>query len=363
MKPSHSPASPIDRVVAEALARHVAPGIQWAYARLQDRHIVEGCAGRLSDEALSPQVTTETVFDLASLTKPMTALAAARLVTTGVVGWDARCDEGVWHGDDPPTLGALLSHRAGLAAWGPLYEAVGDAEGEAAWQRALAALHKAPRAVSRAGAQPEAVYSDLGYILAGRMLEAVAGLSLSMLVAREVTGPLGLQGALAFRGVGTRWRDPAVAPTEACPWRGRVLQGEVHDENAYAVGGVAGHAGIFGTAGGLARLGLSVLEARAGRSDWLPAATLAAMLTPQPGGSHRLGWDVRSGPQPSSGAAMGPNTFGHLGFTGTSLWCDPDAGVVVALVTNRVHPRRDNLGIRAFRPAFHDAVMSALGQA
>lgn len=362
MKPAQPPASPVDRVVAEALALHVAPGMQWAYARLQDRHIVEGCAGRLSDEVSSPQVTTETVFDLASLTKPLTALTAVRLVASGVVVWDAPCGDGVWHGDDPPALGALLSHRAGLAAWAPLYEAVGDATGEAAWQRALTALHKAPCAVARAGAQPEAVYSDLGYILAGRMLEAVGGLPLSLLVAREVTAPLGLQRSLAFRGVGPQWRDPAVAPTEACPWRGRVMQGEVHDENAYALGGVAGHAGIFGTAGGLARLGLAVLEARVGRSDWLSAETVAAMLAPQPGGSHRIGWDARSGSQPSSGAHMGPNTFGHLGFTGTSLWCDPDAGVVVALVTNRVHPRRDNLGIRAFRPAFHDAVMSVLGR-
>ncbi len=360
MPTPHTVSEALTGVLAEAIQQRVSPGFQWAYARLQDRHTVEGCAGRLSYEETSPRVTTETVYDLASLTKVLTALTAVRLAERGWVALGGDLSGVV---DGPlgrMRLGALLSHRAGLAAWAPLYPWVGEATGAEAWARALEALQATPRSAGEDC--PRAVYSDLGYILAGRALASAAGLPLDALVAREVTGPLGLARSLRFRGTGSAWRDPAVAPTEDCPWRGRVVQGEVHDENAYALGGVAGHAGVFGTAGALATLGRSMLAALAGQSPWLSADAARAMIAPQPGGTHRLGWDGKSSTGASAGARMSPATFGHLGFTGTSLWCDPEAGVAVALVSNRVHPRRDNLGIRALRPAFHDALMDALGR-
>jgi CubicO group peptidase (beta-lactamase class C family) len=140
-----------------------------------------------------------------------------------------------------------------------------------------------------------------------------------------------------------------------------VVQGQVHDENAFALGGVAGHAGMFGTACALAELGRASLDALEGEAVWFPPAAMRAMVAPRAGGSHRLGWDGKNPEGSSAGARMSPTTFGHLGFTGTSLWCDPEAGVAVALVTNRVHPTRENGAIRALRVAVHDAVMAALG--
>jgi CubicO group peptidase (beta-lactamase class C family) len=139
-----------------------------------------------------------------------------------------------------------------------------------------------------------------------------------------------------------------------------VVQGEVHDENAYALGGVAGHAGLFGTARDAVTLGRAALDCLKGESGWFEPEVMRGMIAPRAGGAHRLGWDGRGAQSPSSGERMGPRTFGHLGFTGTSLWCDPDADVAIALVTNRVHPTRENGGIRALRPAIHDAVLEAL---
>jgi CubicO group peptidase (beta-lactamase class C family) len=135
------------------------------------------------------------------------------------------------------------------------------------------------------------------------------------------------------------------------------VRGEVHDENAFALGGVAGHAGLFGSALALCERGVAMLDAL---RDEDPVAT--SMLRAREGGTHRLGWDTRSPQGSSAGARMGPRTFGHLGFTGTSLWGDPDVDVVVALLTNRVHPTREGDGIRALRPAVHDAVREALGR-
>jgi CubicO group peptidase (beta-lactamase class C family) len=203
-------------------------------------------------------------------------------------------------------------------------------------------------------------YSDLGYILLGEALCMYTHTPLDAVLRAEVLAPLGLAERMHYRGVGATWRDVSIAPTERCAWRGRVVQGEVHDENAYALGGVCGHAGLFGTARDLAVLAAASLACLDGDAGWFSPERLASMIAPRAGGAHRVGWDARAeggAATPASGSAMGARTFGHLGFTGTSLWCDPDAGLAVALVTNRVHPTRENTGIRALRPAVHDAAM------
>ena len=210
-------------------------------------------------------------------------------------------------------------------------------------------------------------YSDLGYIAAGECAERASGLALDALVergvfgrARALYGPMQV-GFRSFEpGTGPRADDHEVAPTEACPWRGRVVRGRVHDENAYGLGGVCGHAGLFGTARELARIGEASLRALDGDEAVFSRAVLMEMTAARPGGSHRLGWDGKSPAGSSAGARASEGTFGHLGFTGTMLWCDPDARVAVALVTNRVHPSRETQGIRALRPAVMDAVLDAL---
>jgi CubicO group peptidase (beta-lactamase class C family) len=163
-----------------------------------------------------------------------------------------------------------------------------------------------------------------------------------------------------YRGITERFRESHVAPTEACTWRHRVVQGNVHDENAYALEGIAGHAGLFGTARALVEIGRASIDAVGGDTRWFDPAWMARMVSPREGGSHRLGWDGKSAGGSSAGTRMSMATFGHLGFTGTSLWCDPEARVAIALVTNRVHPTRENTGIRALRVDVHDAVMGVV---
>lgn len=150
-----------------------------------------------------------------------------------------------------------------------------------------------------------------------------------------------------------------VVPTEVVPWRGGVIRGVVHDENAWVLAGTgsAGHAGLFGDVWSLVRLGTAILDAWGGyKEQWLTRDDLEPLLRVRPGGSHRAGFDGRSVEAPSSGAFFGPATFGHLGFTGTSIWMDPDAELVGVLLTNRVHPSRAHDAIKIARPAAYDAL-------
>jgi CubicO group peptidase (beta-lactamase class C family) len=345
-------------MLLDAIAAGATPGAQVAVslAGAEPRLIAVGSLDGSPDRPVS----SDTVYDLASLTKAVTALAALRLARAGALAldetlgalWPSRFGEAI----AALRLDALLSHRSGLPAWVAAYEGVSlsDCGSPSARERVLDLVGSSP--IAEGGA---AVYSDLGYILAGEAIAQRVGVPIDALVRREVIAPLGL-GALQVRGVGERWRDPGVAPTERCPWRGRVMQGEVHDENAYAMGGVAGHAGLFGTAAAMASLGRACLDALRGESGWLPASAMEGMIAPRPGGSHRLGWDGVSAGASSSGSYFGPRAFGHLGFTGTSVWCEPELDVAVSLVTNRVYPSRASVGIRALRPRVHDAIIELL---
>jgi CubicO group peptidase (beta-lactamase class C family) len=206
------------------------------------------------------------------------------------------------------------------------------------------------------------LYSDLGYILLGAALERQSGLPLEALLQREVAGPLGLELDSAqgwARRVGQRQFDERVAPTEELPERGGLLKGVVHDDNAWdwRGAGAAGHAGLFGTAAAVGGFGRAVLDALAGRSQaWLTRAEAEFLVRPRPGGSLRTGFDGKAAEGSSAGSSFGARAFGHLGFTGTSVWCEPEAGVVVVLLTNRVHPTRENIRIRTVRPDVHNAL-------
>lgn len=345
-------------ILLDAIAAGATPGAQVALS-LADMDPMVAVAGTL-DGASSRPVAVDTAYDLASLTKPLTALVATGLAEAGALALDESLGA-LWPGRFPAPvadlrLGALLTHRSGLPAWMGGFEHVPLAECGAPAMRSRMLDLLASSTLNPAGS---VVYSDVGYILAGEAMAHRAGATIDALIQREVIAPLGL-GALHFRGVGEGWRDPAVAPTERCPWRGRVVQGEVHDENAYAMGGAAGHAGLFGTAPAVARLGRACLDGLVCDGGWLARGALAAMIAPRTGGTHRMGWDGVSAGASSSGRYFGPRAFGHLGFTGTSVWCDPDLGVAVALVTNRVHPTRESVGIRALRPRVHDAIIALL---
>ncbi len=313
-------------------------------------------------------VTCASPFDLASVTKPYLAATVARLVASGHVEWGTPLGELLAEARETScadaSLESLLAHRAGLDAHRPLYEPL--ARGEPLDRSDALRVAADARRTDCLGPAPDdgfpPVYSDLGYLLAGQAIARVAGRDLGELIEAEVCVPLALSTASARRW---RLRDPGfdrrVVATEHVGWRGGEIRGEVHDENAWALArdGVAGHAGLFDVAESVARFGTSFLDALAGRSDWLSTSEARVLVRCRPGGTLRAGFDGKAAEGASAGHRFGPNTFGHLGFTGTSLWCDPDAEVVVALLTNRVCPTRDHVAIRAARPVAHDVAFEA----
>jgi CubicO group peptidase (beta-lactamase class C family) len=329
-----------------------------------------GAAGRLPQGpgGATVDATSTTLFDLASVSKPIVACTLARLVARGVVAFETPLGsvlpEARGTASEHAPLELLLAHRAGLEAHRPLFAPVltGAPLRRA---RALRAAADARRpecvgAAPRAGFGP--VYSDLGYVLLGAAIEAVTAEPLDAVIEREVAVPLEL-GLGSARRVRLRRADfgASVAPTETVRARGGRLRGVVHDENAWALSGHAasGHAGVFGTVGDVLGFGAALLEALSGRSSWLPGGLLARLIEPRAGGSLRAGFDGKSAEGSSAGSLASPAAFGHLGFTGTSLWCDPMAGAATVLLTNRVCPTRDNPRIRAARPAVHDALFRA----
>ena len=351
-------------VLVEAVARRVTPGGQLSVRWLRDGvwQSWDEEFGTLDYEPGSASVTVDTLYDLASVTKAVVALAFVRLASRGeahlasTLGTVAAACASCPSAD--ATFEQLLSHRAELPAWRPFYRSVAPERPAQGGTRegVLAAV----RATEREASGSLARYSDVGYILLGEALAAVACNDLPSTLRREVAEPLGLAGVLQYRGVRDADASERIAPTERCAWRQRVMQGHVHDENAYALEGVSGHAGMFGTARAIAEVGRASLASLGGDATWFVPTWMARMVEGRPGGSHRLGWDGKSDEGSSAGVRMSRATFGHLGFTGTSLWCDPEANVAVALVTNRVHPTRDGAGIRELRIAVHDAVMHAV---
>ena len=345
----------------EGCAAGVFPGASASIARWRDgawEH-VDVCAGVRAPGG--EPTTPETWYDLASLTKPFVATTALRLYQRGLFPLDGRVADLIGESASMPVgeraWEEVLSHRSGLVAWEPFYERLPEVPGSeaaAAWVLGDLLPRYAPETVGTS------VYSDLGYILAGLAMQRAAGVRLDALVDEHVTRPLGLEGAVFF---GASLEDRAwaagCAPTGVSTWRGRELQGEVHDDNCAALGGIAGHAGMFGTARGVAAFGASCVAAYHGRRGALEEESIRFATRARPGGSHRLGWDGKSDESSAAGTRIGGDAFGHLGFTGTSLWCDPGRQLVIVLLTNRVAVSDDNAAIRAFRPAFHDAVVES----
>jgi len=258
------------------------------------------------------------------------------------------------------TLGHLLSHASGLPAWRPYHETLRhhpNAHAEAIQRICREPLSHAPGSRS--------IYSDLGFILLGEALTRATGKPLDVLFRTHVATPLGLPLAAFNPGnQADRFAATPLAATLKCPWRKRVLQGQVHDDNAYAMGGVTGHAGLFGTADEVGRWGQALLSAYHGDDRWLKPDTVRAFLagpTPSvPSSGWVYGLDMPTPPS-SAGVILGPHAVGHLGYTGTSVWIDLKRKWVVVLLTNRLHPSDRGPGeIRRFRPRLHDNVARAL---
>lgn len=315
-----------------------------------------GWAARGARWELSVGGATETIFDLASLTKPMLAIAVARSGLSRDAPLGDLVEEARGTATAEATIEMLLSHRSGLEANAPLYEPLlsgGTVDEREALARAAATRQTGPVAC---------IYSDLGYVLAGEALARhVGAIDAGEAIEELVVAPLGLGDELGTaRSLAARPIDFArrVAPTEIVPFRGGEVRGVVHDENAFALTGTggSGHAGMFGTIRAVLAFACAADDAIERGAGPLAAGDMRWLVAERPGGSLRAGFDGKSEEGSSAGAIAGPRTYGHLGFTGTSFWIDPDARAAVALLTNRVHPTRDNLAIRVERPRVHDAL-------
>ncbi len=311
-------------------------------------------AGHLSYAADAALVTPATIYDLASLTKVLATTALAmRHACVGTLPLDARVADRLaqFAGLPPITVADLLGHAAGLPAHRPFYQEVAGRDGYLARIAAEPLVH-APRAAH--------LYTDLGFILLGLLLEDAGDAPLASQFDRFVADALGA--AEVAYGVRDGWRG-RIAPTTVSPWRERMLVGVVHDDNAAALGGAAGHAGLFGTAaavGAFARWYLALWQGRVIVSAGITAVQAARFATrgPVPGSSRALGWDTML-PTSSCGPRLSPRAIGHTGFTGTSLWLDPERDLYVVLLTNRVHAGDDGDGIKALRVAVHDTLADA----
>ena len=328
-----------------------------------DRVLLHDAWGVADLETHRP-VTTDTVFDLASLTKPLaTALVTMRLVQAGDLTLETPLGrvlpETLESDKEPVTIRQLLSHCSGWPAWQPYFEVLRGYPAEARRERLKALLAAEPLTATPGFTW---LYSDLDYLALGLLLEAVSGLRLDRLAHREIYAPLGIQD-LFFNPLDEAPAQRDYAATERRPWRGGQLCA-VHDDNAYVLNGVAGHAGLFGTAGGVWTL-LRILSKACGDprgSHWLASPWVETMWTRANGSGWTLGFDTPSPRGSSSGRHFSPNSVGHLGFTGTSFWLDLDRRLAVVLLTNRVHPSRSNIRIRQFRPRIHDEIMEWLLQ-
>jgi CubicO group peptidase (beta-lactamase class C family) len=357
---------------AAALLREAIAGGAFPAAAVEvgraDGPLWREATGRLTYDHDSSPVDRDTVFDLASLTKVITTTTLAiRAVDDGLLTLDDPVKRWLpeWRGADRDevTIRDLLAHSSGLTAYLPFFR---DYTGRFEFEHAIGSLplEYAPRSQS--------IYSDLGFMLLGFILENA-----------QPSGPAfkGAPGALdPSRGLATQFHRLAsyvtaeplrfnpprawrvrTAPTEVDSWRGRLLVGEVHDENTWALGGAAGHAGLFGTAAAVGAFARAVLRTIAGEPIVASPGTMREFIrkTDVPGSSRALGWDTML-PTSSCGTQLSPSSIGHTGFTGTSLWIDWERDLYVVFLTNRVHPTRANETIRKVRPRLHDAIVAGL---
>jgi CubicO group peptidase (beta-lactamase class C family) len=305
-------------------------------------------------------VTQKTVFDLASLTKPLaTTLAVMKLIQRSDLTLDQKLGSILpsFKNTDKEKIRIehLLYHNSGFPDYRPYYKLTRNLEPGQRKDALRELLVKEPL-VHPPGRK--VVYSDLGFMVLCWVVETVSGIRLDHYVMENIYRPLNLN-SLFFVAVDKKPPQAKFAATERCPWRGILLEGVVHDDNAYSVGGIEGHAGLFGTAGDVFYL-LSELSADYrgdSKAKLFDSELTRRFLHSNKHTGRALGFDTPSSVNPSCGRFFSKRTVGHLGFTGTSFWMDLDRNVMVILFTNRIHPSRDNNRIKAFRPKLHDTVM------
>ena len=361
----------------EAVTEGVFPGAVVLVAK-DDEIVYEHAFGNRSLLPNKTPMHLDTIFDLASLTKPLaTSVAIMLLVRERKLRLDDQLTRvipmyGVF-GKSLTTFRHLLNHSAGLPAWKPFFEDIIKSEksGRINFIASRAAKNSVYEQIHRekpaAAPGTQSVYSDLGFILLAEAVEILTGNNFDRFCQDRIFKPLGLRstGFIDLTQLRTKRLYPveeAIAPTEACPWRKKILCGEVHDDNAYAMGGVAGHAGLFSSAREVHAFLLRLSRCLNGKDSFLSQALMQEFLTRNgPTDSNfALGWDTPTPGKSASGSLFSPRSVGHLGFTGCSIWWDLEKNCHVVLLTNRVHPSRKNEKIKDFRPHIHDQIMKVL---
>jgi CubicO group peptidase (beta-lactamase class C family) len=352
----------VREVLLGGVAERAFPGASYGLL-LGDSVVALDAVGNFTFDDGAAAITPATVYDLASLTKVLSTTAIAMLLhDRGILDLDARLGDilpgfVVGGGDGKRRIGVtlrlLLAHSSGLPGYGQLF-----------------ASHSTPAGVLRGALEmpleaapgTRAEYSDIGFILLGKALEVLCGDNLSRVFAREIAAPLGLASTCYCPPLD--WKT-GIPPTEHdYLYRNRVIQGEVQDENCYALGGVSGHAGLFSNALDVLKFAACILaggRTHDGRQLFQPGTvSLFATRQSEPAGTTRaLGWDTPSETS-SSGKFFSSRSIGHLGYAGTSLWIDPERQLAAVLLTNRTWPDRSNKSIQLIRPAFHDALATCI---
>ena len=324
----------------------------------------------------------DTVFDIASLTSTMiTTTMIMKFVELEKICLEDKLprfiSEFSVHGKSQINIGQLLCHSSGLPHWHPYFEELlkEQAAGRMGVLTSRGArdyiFNSIKRCLLKYDVGSKQVYSDLGFMLLGHIIEMLTGTSLDKAVSQFVLGPLGLKTTsfIDLSMIKRRGIHPVkdlIAPTEDCSWRKRVLCGEVHDDNAWAMGGIAGHAGIFSSASDVHRFASEMIDAYHGRSNYLTRETVRRFWTGPMLGDEQVmwhfGWEAPNSENGMSESNLSARAVGACGFTGCSLWIEPETGLDIVLMSNRINPSRSNKKIRLFRPELHDAVLEAVGQ-
>jgi serine-type D-Ala-D-Ala carboxypeptidase len=352
----------VDKLMKEALSENVFPGSVLLIAK-EDSPLFYKAYG-YANIFTRQEMTRETVFDLASLTKPLaTTLAAIILIQENRLSLSRKISEilpqfGSTDKTDI-TIRQLLSHTSGYPDYQPYYKELN----RLALDRRSFTLRE--RLIAEPLTHPvgdQTVYSDLGFMVLRWVIEAISNERLDRFVTAHIYSPLGIKDLFFIDLEEPQETGYLFAATEKCPWRKRLIQGAVHDDNAFVMGGIDGHAGLFGTAQAVFRLLTVLLSAcrGTGEPNLFDSALLNRFFKRRAGSDRALGFDMPARTGSSSGRYFSARTVGHLGFTGTSFWMDLDRSVIVILLTNRVHPTRANEKIKTFRPKIHDTIMQQL---
>ncbi len=358
----------ITRKLQQAIENGSTPGVALLVDKngeLLYRHAV-GYAQKYPEHR---ELSEDTIFDIASLTKVVaTTTAIMLLLRDRAIALDDPIHRYIPEiSTDHITFVHLLTHSAGLPAWLPFYE---DIQKEANRQgNEFIGSPAAKQYVLEKVCQTDLIYSpgedyrysDLGFMLLGYIVEKISGTTLDRYCDEMIFTPLEMFRTF-FHKHGEPLREGAYVATERCEWRRRIVCGEVHDENAYAMGGVAGHAGLFSTLDDIHKFMRTLYRCYQDRDDFIPASIVQKFFSRQHIPEHStqaLGWDTPSKEGSSGGTLLSPTSVGHTGFTGTSIWLDLKRKLVILLFSNRIHPSRNNQTFLKMRPEIHDTVVIA----